>query len=52
MRCRIEDEDAAAENWTDSRGKALAPDRFWNSGIEDLISADDERPCMGIELGI
>ena len=34
------------------RGKPLPPDRFWNDGIESLIAADDEGPCMGIELNI
>ena len=31
---------------------SLSPDRIWKSGIEDLISADDAVPCMGIELNI
>ncbi len=30
----------------------VRPDRIWKSGIEDLISADDAVPCMGIELNI
>ena len=52
MRCRVEDGDATAECWTDGRGKELAPDRFWNIGIESVIAGDDEGPCMGIELNI
>ena len=52
VRCRVEDGDASAENWTDHRGEALAPDRFWSSGIESEIAADDEGPCKGIELNI
>jgi hypothetical protein len=52
VRCRVEDGDATAECWTDGRGKELAPDRFWNSGIESMIAGDDEGPCMGIELNI
>ena len=52
VRCRIEDGDASAENWTDSNGKALAPDRFWSSGMESMIAGDDEGPCKGIELNI
>ncbi len=28
----------------------LAPDRFWNSAMDEMISADNEGPCMGIEL--
>ena len=52
MRCRVEDGDATAEDWTDSKGKSLPPDRFWNDGVETLIAADDEGPCMGIELNI
>jgi hypothetical protein len=52
VRCRVEDGDATAENWTDSKGKALAPDRFWRSGIESMIAGDDEGPCKGIELNI
>ena len=52
VRCRVEDGDASAENWTDSKGKSLAPDRFWRSGIESMIAGDDEGPCKGIELNI
>ena len=52
VRCRIEDGDASAETWTDSNGKALAPDRFWSSGMESMIAGDDEGPCKGIELNI
>ena len=48
----MEDGDATAEDWTDSKGKTLTPDRFWKDGIESLIAADDEGPCMGIELNI
>jgi hypothetical protein len=50
--CRVEDGDASAENWTDSKGEALAPDSFWSSGIESEIAGDDEGPCKGIELNI
>ncbi len=50
--CRIEDGDATAENWAVSKGRALAPDRFWNAEIETINSGDDEGPCMGIELNI
>jgi hypothetical protein len=28
--CRVEDGDATAKDWTDSKGKALAADCFWN----------------------
>jgi hypothetical protein len=52
MQCRLEDGDAAAEDWTDSNGDSLRPDRIWKSGIEDLIAPDDAGPCMGIELNI
>ena len=52
MRCRVEDGDDTAEAWTDSNGKALAPDRFWNTGMESMIAGDNEGPCMGIELNI
>jgi hypothetical protein len=52
VRCRVEDGDATSENWTDSKGNALAPDRFWNNGIETMIAGDDEGPCMGIQLNI
>ncbi len=50
--CRVEDGDATAEDWTDSKGKSLRPDRFWNDGVESLIATEDEGPCMGIELNI
>ena len=50
--CRVEDGDATAENWTDSKGKVLVPDRVWNVGIESLIAGDDEGPCKEIELNI
>jgi hypothetical protein len=50
VRCRVEDGDASADNWTDSIGEALPPDRFWSSGNESEIAGDDEWPCKGIEL--
>jgi hypothetical protein len=28
----------------------MAPDRFWNTGIESDIAGNYEGPCMGIEL--
>ncbi len=49
---RVEDGEATAEAWTDSNGRALAPDCFWNTGIESEIAGDDEGPCMGTELNI
>ncbi len=52
MQYRVEDGQASAEAWKDSNGIALAPDCFWNSGIESDIAGDDEGPCMGIELNI
>ena len=52
VQCREEDGDSSAENWTDSKDKALAADRFWSSGIESMIAGDDEGPCKGIELTI
>ena len=52
MRCRVEDGCAPADDWTDSQGRALAPDRFWSSGIESEIAGDEEGPCKGIELNI
>jgi hypothetical protein len=52
VRCRVEDGDATAEDWTDSKGKALAADRFWNDGIEPMIAGDKEGPCLGIQLNI
>ena len=52
VRCREEDGYASAEHWTDSKGKALAADRFWSSGIESMIAGDDAGPCKGIELNI
>jgi hypothetical protein len=48
----VEDGEASAEAWKDSNGIAMAPDRFWNTGIESDIAGDDEGPCMGIELNI
>ena len=50
--CWIEDGDVSAENWKDSNGRALAPDRFWNSSMESMIAADNAGSCMGIELNI
>jgi hypothetical protein len=52
VRCSVEDGNASADNWTDSKGEALAPDRFWNSGNESEIAGDDEGQCKGIELNI
>ncbi len=52
MRCLVEDGEASAEAWKDSTGRAMAPDRFWKTGIESDIAGDDEGPCMGIELNI
>jgi hypothetical protein len=48
----VEDGDATAEHWTNHKGKALAPDRFWSIGIESMIAGDDEGPCLGIQLNI
>jgi hypothetical protein len=33
-------------------GSELASDRFWNSKMDEMISADNEDPCMGTELNI
>ena len=52
MRCRLEDGDDSGEPWTDFAGSELTPDRFWNSSMDIMISADNEGPCMGIELNI
>jgi hypothetical protein len=52
MRCRVEDGDPEAEEWTDSAGNALPPDRFWNTALETLIAADGEGDCKGIEVNI
>ena len=52
MRCRLEDGDASAENWKDSNGISLAPDRFWNSSMALMITADNAGPCLGIGLNI
>ena len=52
MRCRLEDGDDSGEPWTDFAVRELAPDRFWKSSMDEMISADDEGPCMGIELNI
>ena len=52
MWCRLEDGDDSGEPWTDFAGRELAPDRFWKSSMDKMISADDEGPCMGIELNI
>ncbi len=52
MQCRVEDGEASAEAWKDRNGRAMAPDRFWNTGIESDIAGDDEGPCMGFELNI
>ncbi len=52
MRCRVEDGEASAEYWKDSHGRALAPDRFWNTSMETMIASDNSGPCFGIELNI
>ncbi len=52
MRCRLEDGDVGAEDWKGSDGRALAPDRFWNSSMESMIAADNAGPCLGIERNI
>ena len=44
--------DATGENWEDSSCDSLPADRFWNIASECNIAADDEGPCMGIELNI
>ena len=50
--CREEGGDANAEKWTDSSGRALAPDRFWNTTMESMIASEESGPCLGIELDI
>jgi hypothetical protein len=52
MRCRVEDGYATAEDWEDSYGVSLPADCFWNDASGTTIAADDEGPCMGIELNI
>jgi hypothetical protein len=52
MRCRLEDGDESAENWKDSGGSAMAPDRFWNTSMGSMIASDNSGPCLGIELNI
>ena len=52
MVCRVEDGDATAEDWADSNGDVLPADRFWNDLSGATIAADNEGPCMGIELNI
>ena len=52
MRCQLEDGDASAENWKDSNGISLAPDRFWNSSMASMIAADNTGSCLGIGLNI
>ncbi len=52
MRCQLEDGDESTETWKDSGGRALAPDRFWNTAMESMIAYDNSGPCLGIELNI
>jgi hypothetical protein len=52
IRCRVEDGDATAEDWRDSKGRPLPADRFWNIPDDIEIAADDQGPCMGIELNM
>jgi hypothetical protein len=52
VRCRVEDGDATAEDWTDSNGDSLPADRYWNDRSGVSIVADDSGSCMGIELNI
>jgi hypothetical protein len=40
------------ENWKDSNGISLAPDRFRNSSMALMIAADNAGPCLGIGLNI
>ena len=44
--------DATAEDWEDSKGDSLQANLFWNDASGCTIAADDEGPCMGIELNI
>jgi hypothetical protein len=44
--------DDPAENWEDSHGDSLPADRFCNITSECNIAANDEGPCMGIELNL
>ncbi len=52
MQCRVEDGDACAEDWRDSNGNSLPADRFWNTSGDITYAADNEGPCMGIEVNI
>ena len=47
MRCRLEDGDDSGEPWTDVAGCELAPDHFWKSSMDEMISADNLRPLYG-----
>ncbi len=52
IRCMLEDGDVSAETLKDSKGIALAHDRFWNNAMESMIPPDNEGPYMNIELSI
>ncbi len=52
MSCRLEDGDERAEHWKDSVGRAMAPDRLWNTSMESMIASDNSGPCLGIELNL
>ncbi len=52
MRCRVEDGDAEAEDWTDSKGNACLLIALGTMDWRPHIAADGEGGCMGIELNI
>jgi hypothetical protein len=52
IRCRVEDRDATAEKREDSNGDYMPSDRFWKIASDCNIAADNEVPCMGIEINI
>jgi hypothetical protein len=52
MVCQSQKRQSLEKQAKDSRGRALAPDRFWNTTMETMIASDDSGPCLGIELNI
>ncbi len=52
MQCRVEGGGARAEDWRDFNSNCLPACQFLNTSGDFTYAANDEGPCMGIEVNI
>ena len=52
IQCRIQDGDAPQDEWFDSKGSAIPPNRFCIYADTEEQPDDHDGPCMGIKVNI